>query len=95
MFGSSFPEERFIQTAQGDDGFECAHRNLAPVGNGNCSAVLAQQLPPVNEMAASLVHERETVIAQEPAHFRGGEWPEFRHGPIREAGRFRLPSADE
>ena len=93
-FGWSLPKQRFIQSAQGDDGFECAHRNLAPVGNGNRGAVPGRQLPPVDEMAASLVHEREAVLAQEPAHFGGGQWPKLRHESIREAGRCRPPSAD-
>jgi hypothetical protein len=40
-------------------------------------------------MAASLAQEHEAVLAQEPARFGGGERPEFRHGPVRGAGRFR------
>jgi len=68
MLGSSFPEQRFIQTAQVDDGLERAHRNLAPVWNRDGGTVTFRQLAPVDEVAASLVQERETVIAQEPAN---------------------------
>ena len=58
------------------------------------AAGTAGQLAPIDEMAASLVHEHEAVIAQEPAHFGGGKWPEFRHGPVEGAGRCRPVSSD-
>ena len=89
----SLPEQRFIETAQCDDGFECADRNLAPIGDRHSGAVAGGQLPPIDEMAASLVHEGEAMFAQKPAHFRSGERPEFRHGPVRGAGRSRPASA--
>ena len=89
----SLPEQRFIQTAQGDDGFQRAHGYLTPVRDGNRGAIPARQLASEDHVAASLVHEGKTVITQEPANLAGGEWPELRHGPIREAEHCRPASA--
>ena len=74
----SFSEQRFIQPAQTNDGLERAYRNLAPVGNRDSSTVSARQLPTVDEMAASLVDESETVCAQEPSDLASGKWSQFR-----------------
>ena len=54
--------------------------------------IAARQLPPIDEVAASLVDEPEAMFAQEPAHFSRGEWPKLRHEPTRGAVRERRSS---
>jgi hypothetical protein len=71
-----------------------ANRNLAPVGDGNRGAVTRREPPPVDEVAAALMHKGEAVRAQETGHLGRGKWPEFRHESVGGAGRYHPASAD-
>jgi hypothetical protein len=89
----SFSEQGFVQPAQVDNGLERADWNLAPVGNRHSGSVSAGQSAPIDDVAASLMHQLEAMRPQEAGHLGGREWPEFRHGPVGEARRCRPASA--